>query len=77
MEWQTGKAKGAIHFELSRLQNGEMPELDRDRRIYVYCQSGMRSKIAQQILTDNGFSNAINLGGLGIWQTKGGKIDKP
>lgn len=77
VEWQTGKAKGAIHFELSRLQNGEIPELDRDRRIYVYCQSGMRSKIAQQILTDNGFSNAINLGGLGIWQTKGGKIDKP
>tara|TARA_B000000460_G_C21427920_1_gene353821 strand:+ start:203 stop:613 length:411 start_codon:yes stop_codon:yes gene_type:complete len=77
VEWQTGKAKGAIHFELSRLQNGEMPELDRDRRIYVYCQSGMRSKIAQQILTDNGFNNAINLGGLGIWQTKGGKIDKP
>ena len=48
-EWQTGKAKGAIHFELRRLQNGEMPELDRDRRIYVYCQSGMRSKIAQQV----------------------------
>ena len=77
MEWQTGKAKGAIHFELRRLQNGEIPELDRDRRIYVYCQSGMRSKIAQQILTDNGFNNVINLGGLGIWQTKGGKIDKP
>ena len=77
VEWQTGKAKGAIHFELSRLKNGEMPELDRDRRIYVYCQSGMRSKIAQQVLTDNGFNNAINLGGLGIWQTKGGKIDKP
>ena len=77
VEWQTGKAKGAIHFELRRLQNGEIPELDRDRRIYVYCQSGMRSKIAQQILTDNRFNNVINLGGLGIWQTEGGKIDKP
>ena len=26
-EWQAGKAKGAIHFELRRLQNGEMPEI--------------------------------------------------
>ena len=76
-EWQAGKAKGAIHFELRRLQNGEMPKLTRNRRIYVYCQSGMRSKIAQQILTDNGFDNVTNLGGLSTWQTKGGKIDKP
>ena len=76
-EWQAGKAKGAIHFELKRLQNGEMPKLARNRRIYVYCQSGMRSKIAQQVLTDNGFDNVTNLGGLSTWQTKGGKIDKP
>ena len=76
-EWQAGKAKGAIHFELRRLQNGKIPKLARNRRIYVYCQSGMRSKIAQQILTDNGFDNVTNLGGLSTWQTKGGKIDKP
>ena len=72
-----GKAKGAIHFELRRLQNGEMPKLTRNRRIYVYCQSGMRSKIAQQVLTDNGFDNVTNFGGLSTWQTNGGKIDKP
>ena len=76
-EWQAGKAKGAIHFELRRLQNGEMPKLARNRRIYVYCQSGMRSKIAQQVLTDNGFDNVTNFGGLSTWQTNGGKIDKP
>ena len=32
-EWQAGKAKGADHFELARLQNGEMPDFDRGRRI--------------------------------------------
>ena len=76
-EWQAGKAKGAVHFELARLQNGEMPDFDRGRRIYVYCQSGMRSKIAQQILADNGFKNVVNLGELSVWQAKGGKIDEP
>jgi len=37
----------------------------------------MRSKIAQQILADNGFKNVVNLGGLSVWQAKGGKIDEP
>ena len=34
----------------------------------------MRSKIAQQVLTDNGFDNVTNFGGLSTWQTKGEKL---
>ena len=43
---------------------------DKDALIYVYCRSGRRSGIAQDTLKEAGFTNVVNLGGLGDAQNK-------
>ncbi len=43
--------------------------LDKKRPYFVYCQSGMRSRKACKILTDNNFKDVYNLkGGLKQWE---------
>ena len=37
---------------------------DRDATLYLYCRSGRRSGIAADALTQAGFNNAFNIGGL-------------
>ena len=51
--------------------------LPKDKEIYVYCASGVRSMQAAKILQKNGFDKIYNLGG-GIvdWQRKGFPIVK-
>jgi len=52
--------------------------LPKDKEIYVYCTSGVRSMQAAKILQKNGFDKVYNLGG-GIvdWQRKGFSIVRP
>ncbi len=41
----------------------------RDRKIIMYCRSGRRSGISQQMLLDNGFEDVWNMtGGVLAWQ---------
>ena len=75
-EWNLNHAKGAIHFELSKIQEGEMPALSKDAEIYLYCRSGNRSGIAKEVLKKAGFTNIENLGGLSDWQAFGDEIEK-
>ena len=37
---------------------------DKDALIYVYCRSGRRSGIAREALSEAGYSNVVNIGGL-------------
>ncbi len=47
---------------------------DKDTKIIVYCQSGMRSRQAVQALVDNGYTNLYDLdGGLLNW---GGALEE-
>lgn len=41
---------------------GEIP--NKAQRIYVYCRSGRRSKLASQKLVDWGYSNVVEIGGI-------------
>ncbi|HTY39940.1 MAG TPA: rhodanese-like domain-containing protein [Candidatus Paceibacterota bacterium] len=76
-EWAESHAEGAVQMELMRiLQDGEVPDVPKDKTIYIYCHSGNRAGMAQQALRDNGFVNALSIGGLGDWQMLGGKIVK-
>jgi rhodanese-related sulfurtransferase len=73
-EWARGYAKGAMHFDLVRLQAGELPDIAKDKSIYVYCAAGGRAEKAKVILEKAGYTNVINIGGLGDWQDAGGEV---
>ncbi len=48
--------------------NASSIEMDKDQELVVYCRSGKRSGMAQQLLRQAGFSNVRNLeGGMLAW----------
>lgn len=75
-EWNAGHALGAVHFDLVRLQNGELPPIPKDSAVYVYCRSGVRAAAAKEILEQGGYANVVNFGGLANWQAQGGAVEK-
>lgn len=72
-EWNAGHLDGALHFDLARLQQGQLPDLVKDVPIAVYCRTGHRAGEALQILQENGFTNVRNAGGFAGLQAQGKK----
>lgn len=73
-EWAAGHAAGAIHFELAKLEAGEMPDIPKDAMVYVYCAAGARAGKATELLLANGWTNVTNIGGLDAWRAAGGSV---
>jgi adenylyltransferase/sulfurtransferase len=69
-EWLNGHLPSAHHWPLSKLQEGHLPELPaRSKPILVYCQSGIRSRRALQILRAAGWKDLAHLSdGFGAWR---------
>lgn len=68
-EFDEGHIEGAIlipEYEIAQRAEKELP--DKDSLILVYCRSGRRSKIASQILSDMGYTNVKEFGGIIDWQ---------
>ena len=67
-EFAEGHIPGAIlipEYEITERAQSELP--DKDQLILVYCRSGRRSKIASQALTDLGYTNVKEFGGIIDW----------
>ena len=63
-EYQKGRVVGAEHHALSRIQEGDYPELDVDERpIALICQMGGRSGMACQLLEQAGLGEFTNVNG--------------
>ncbi|MEG0913101.1 MAG: FAD-dependent oxidoreductase [Oscillospiraceae bacterium] len=60
-EYAEGHIEGTVNIPLNSLRE-RIDELDKTKRIYVNCYSGLRSYIACRILTGHGF-NCYNLSG--------------
>lgn len=60
-EIRNGAIEGSVNIPIDELRS-RIDELNKEKTIYVYCQSGMRSYIASRILMQNGF-NAYSLSG--------------
>ena len=60
-EYMRGHAGGFINIPLDDLRE-RLSELDKSKKIYVMCQSGLRSYLATRILIQNGF-DAYNFAG--------------
>lgn len=61
MEYSMGHAEGFMNIPVDELRE-RMDELDKNKPVYVMCQSGLRSYIATRILVGNGF-DAYNFAG--------------
>ncbi|WP_338556367.1 rhodanese-like domain-containing protein [Paenibacillus sp. KS-LC4] len=58
---------GAVNIPLSQLSQ-RLDEIPQDRQVYLYCQSGMRSKQAAKLLSRSGYSQLAHLrGGIMSW----------
>jgi phage shock protein E len=64
-EWKDGHIEGAmlIPYDVIGEKIGTVAK-DKSKRIYVYCRSGRRSKIAKETLEKLGYKDVVNLGSL-------------
>lgn len=66
-EFKRGHIAGAVNISLSQLKQ-RLGQIPKDKPVYLYCQSGMRSKQAAKILSKNGYSQMAHLsGGIMAW----------
>lgn len=61
VEYSMGHAEGFINIPVDDMRE-RIDELDKDKPVYIMCQSGLRSYIASRILIGNGF-DAYNFTG--------------
>jgi phage shock protein E len=60
-EFASGHVSGAINIPLGQLQNSNrLADTSKDSNIVVYCRTGSRSAVAQNILQQQGFNNVVN-----------------
>lgn len=63
-EFATGHYPDAVNIPVEQIMQGTFPDVSKDFEITVYCKSGARASIAQQLLKRAGFQNVTNGGGL-------------
>ena len=68
-EWAaTGVPPGAVLIPLGEIEGRALAELDKDKPVYVICNSGNRSRTASAILVKLGFARVYNVdGGIKAW----------
>jgi hydroxyacylglutathione hydrolase len=75
-EWNQGHVAGAHHIFLPHLHD-KIADLDREKPIAVYCDSGYRAGIAASILKQQGFKCVCNIpGSWQAWRKAGFPIEK-
>ena len=70
-EYEEGHLNNAINFNLMDMMDGELPDIDKDEKILLYCLSGDRASYAKGILETAGFTNVENGGGYLDLKSKG------
>ncbi len=68
LEYMRGRADGFINIPLDDLR-ARLGELDISKKIYVMCQSGLRSYLATRILMQNGFEAYNFAGGFRLYSS--------
>lgn len=67
-EYEQGHIPGALLLPLDQLED-EIANCfpNKETRIYVYCRSGVRSKIAARLLDQMGYQQIYEFGGILDW----------
>ena len=67
-EYASGHIAGALLMPYGEIEERADNELaDKDQTILVYCRSGRRSAIAAQTLTELGYTDVRDFGGINGW----------
>ncbi len=75
-EYTGGHAAGAVNLPLDSLA-GDIGGLDRERPVYVICETGRRSRKGAEVLRQNGFREVYNVeGGTSAWTAAGLPTEK-
>lgn len=74
-EYETEHAQGAINFDSRLIESGQVPDLDKDKPVYLYCVSGGRAGRSKLVMENKGFKEVYNLGGLLDWIQVGGEVE--
>ncbi len=61
-EYDSGHKEGALHHDIMDMMCGTFPELPKDTEIILYCESGNRSMMAQNMMQNAGFTGVTNGG---------------
>lgn len=73
-EFASGHIEGAKNVTLQDIRDGKMPASDKTKTVYVYCQTGSRSKQAAFVLKNLGYQNIVDLGAIAHVESIGGVI---
>ena len=74
---KSGKVVGALNIPKGVIENSMNldKEVEANKPIVVYCESGNRAALAGKCLMDAGYTNIYNLGGFKDWVKAGGQIE--
>jgi len=76
-EFRSGRIPGALHIPHTKVA-ARLDELKphKDKDIIVYCASGVRSRIAQNVLAKAGFARVYHLvGDMAAWRRENRTVD--
>lgn len=54
----------ALHWDVDQMVAGRFPVINKKQPVFVFCRSGSRSALAQELMTKEGFSDVHNVGGI-------------
>ena len=69
-EYNDGHLEKALLISVDVLED-VVDTLPKDKPIIVYCQGGVRSREAAEILLNNGFNQVYDMGGILVWIEQG------
>lgn len=65
-EVKENPAEGSINIPMKKLKD-QISNLDKSKKILIFCEVGGRASMAKKILKNKGFSEVINIGGWRDW----------
>lgn len=75
-EFADGHAPKAVNFPLDSLEK-DLEKLNKNKPVYIICQTGSRSQKGSEILQKAGFKSTYNInGGTSAWQNAGFPTEK-
>nr|MBS0036874.1 rhodanese-like domain-containing protein [Saprospiraceae bacterium] len=72
VEWENGRIPGSVFMNIYRDDfQSKLNSIPRDKKLYFYCASGLRSDQAMEMAKEMGFPYSAHFkGGMNLWNKK-------